>query len=122
MALVQAPVVLDRDPHQLHLVEDQPERADRAHEHRRECDVEREARVRERTARCLRLVAALGREVDVGPAGEQVLLVPIALSVTDEHELAGCRAAFLFSSCAPLFRSSAPEINRGFRLTSREMG
>src|SRR5438105_4967687 len=33
------------------------------------------------------LVAALVRQVHVGPAGEAVLAVPIAFTVTDEHQL-----------------------------------
>ena len=60
-------------------------------EHRRERDVEREPFGDERAAAGARFLAALRGEVDVGPAGEKVLLVPVALSVADEHELAGRR-------------------------------
>src|SRR5690606_4908557 len=88
MALAQAPMALDGDPHQLHLVEDQPQRADRADEHGRQRDVEREARLAQRAARVAGFALALLREVDVRPAGEKILEVPVALAVAHQHQRA----------------------------------
>jgi hypothetical protein len=51
VALVQAPRALDRNPHQVHFVEDDPERADGALQDRSERDVEGELLAEEFLAR-----------------------------------------------------------------------
>ena len=86
VTLVQAPAALDGQPHQVHLVEDDPERADRALQHRDERDVERDALGLEQPTGFARLFAPLRGEVDVDPAGEQVLEVPDALAVAQQDE------------------------------------
>src|SRR5690606_34476593 len=54
----------------------------------RERDVEGQARIAQRAAGVARLAAPLLREVDVRPAGEEVLQGPVALAVAHEHQLA----------------------------------
>ena len=78
----------DRDPHQVHLVERDPERADRPLQDRGEGEVEGEAGLASAAGRprAPRRTPCLG-EVDVGPAGEAVLLVPVALAVAQQDEL-----------------------------------
>src|SRR5690606_24724262 len=88
MALVEPPMPLDGDPREIHLVEDQPQRADRTNEHGRERDIEDEARFLQRAARLGRLATPLLGEVDIRPPGEQILEVPFALAVAHEHQLA----------------------------------
>ena len=60
---------------------------DRALEPRGVADVKVEARLLEGTAACRRLFATRVGELDIGPAGEQVELVPFGFSVTDKDEL-----------------------------------
>jgi hypothetical protein len=89
VALVQAPAVLDGQPHAVHLVERDPQRADRALQHRGVRVIERDAGGRELAPGLARLFASLVGEIDVVPAGEQVGDVPLALAVTDENEFSG---------------------------------
>ena len=79
--------MLDRDPHQVELVERDPQRPDRPLEHRGEGDVECEPLGLEQLAGPLRLGLALLGEVDVGPSGEQVFLVPDAFAVAQQYDL-----------------------------------
>ena len=88
--LVEPPRVLHGDPHQVQLVQGDPQGADRPLEDRRERDVERESLGLEQLAGPLRLGLPLVGQVDVGPAGEQVFLVPDALAVTQQHDLGHC--------------------------------
>jgi hypothetical protein len=86
VALVQAPVVLDRQPHHVHLVQRQPQRADGALEHRGVGQVEGEAGFAQLPAGAwLRLDAFFG-QVDVGPAGEAVFQVPGGFAVAHEYD------------------------------------
>ncbi len=64
----------------------QIERALRADERGGEGDVELEALAFKLAPGFARLGDALVGEIDVAPAGEQVLQVPVALAVTHEHE------------------------------------
>jgi hypothetical protein len=70
MALIQAPAALDRQPEQIHLLEQQPLRADRALEHRGEYHVRYQALAPDFLPGAFCLIAAQCREVDVGPARE----------------------------------------------------
>jgi hypothetical protein len=63
VALVQAPVLLHRQPQAVHLLEREVERADGALQHRGEGEVEVEALVAKAPPGVARLVDALGREV-----------------------------------------------------------
>src|SRR5690242_2213901 len=84
---IEAPAPVHRDPHQVHLVLHQPERADRALEHGGVRDVESETLLAQCGSRALRLRDAAIREIDVGPAGEAVLPVPGAFAVPKKNEL-----------------------------------
>src|SRR6185437_3729454 len=55
-------------------------------EHAREATIEIEALVAQQGARCASLVDALVTKVDVPPAGEAVLVVPLRLPVPQQHE------------------------------------
>lgn len=71
----------------IHLAEHDVEGVDRALEARSVADVKVETGFFEGAAACRRLFAARVGELDIGPAGEQVELVPLGLSVTDKDEL-----------------------------------
>jgi hypothetical protein len=87
VALVQAPFVAGRDPHQIHFVLHVPQRADRALEHRGVGQVEREAGFTQQFAALAGLGDACVGQVDVDPAGEAVLQIPRRFAVADEDEL-----------------------------------
>src|SRR5439155_1420067 len=78
--------LLDRQPHLIQAVERDPQRPNRALQHRRERDVERVAAFFQQAARVARLLAPLVGQVDVGPAREPVLLVPGAFTVPKQNE------------------------------------
>jgi hypothetical protein len=94
VTLVQPPGALHRYPHALHLIEHDPERADRALEHRSEGDVDRQMLAHQLAAGLGCLAAAELGQLDVGPAGEQVLHVPQALAMAHQNELARRAAVF----------------------------
>ena len=87
MALVEAPVALYRDPHEIHTVEDEPESPYRALQDRSEGDIEDEALFTQQLPRRFRFLSSLLGQVHVGPAGKEVLLVPHALAVPQEDYL-----------------------------------
>ena len=78
---------MDRNPHEVHRVEHDPERADGALQHRRVRDVEDESLFLEHAGSALRLGDALFGQIDVGPSGKAVFLVPGALAVPQKNEL-----------------------------------
>jgi hypothetical protein len=84
--LVQPPAVDDRQPHLIEPVERDPERANRALQHRRVGEVESVAAVLEQLAGGAGLFAAAFGQIDVGPSGEAVFLVPDALAVAEQYE------------------------------------
>jgi hypothetical protein len=43
-----------------------------------------------------RFFTPLRRQIDVGPAREKILLIPVALPVTNEHQLADWRPNLVF--------------------------
>ena len=77
--------MLDRQPHQVHFVERQPQRADRALQHRSVGQVEAESGFAQQLAGLARFRFALGGQVDVGPAGEAVVEVPGGFAVAHEN-------------------------------------
>lgn len=87
VALVELPRFDDGQPLAVHLTEHDVEGVDRALEARGVADVKVETRLFEGVAACRRLFAARVGEFDIGPAGEQVELVPLGFSVTDKDEL-----------------------------------
>src|SRR5208282_1365231 len=86
MAFVEAPVVVDRNPHQVHLVEHQPERADGALEDGGERAIKLESCRVQNAAGLSRLALTLGGQIDIGPACEPVLLVPGRFAVANQYE------------------------------------
>ncbi|KAJ8525203.1 hypothetical protein ON010_g15912 [Phytophthora cinnamomi] len=86
VALVEAPGLVHGDPHLVALLQHVPQRADGALEVRRVGHVEGVALLLEQLAGGGRLLVALLRELHVVPAREQVLLVPLALAVADQHQ------------------------------------
>ena len=94
--LVQPPALGHRNPEQVERVERDPERLDRALQHRRVRDVEDVAAVAQQAAGLARFVAAARRSDRRRPAGEAVFLVPGALAVAEQDDLcmvaqAACR-------------------------------
>src|SRR5690606_13084364 len=85
VTLVQAPAPLDRQPHEVHLVQHDPRGADSALEDRGEDEVELEPLLLEKPPGFARLITARVGQVDVDPAGKKVLQVPDALSVTEQY-------------------------------------
>ena len=86
MALVQPPVLLDRQPQPPHRLEREVEGLDRPRLDAGEAEVEIEPARRHQLARQPRLLDALRGQVDVPPAGEAILEVPRRLAVADEDE------------------------------------
>ena len=86
VALVQAPRTLHRDPVAVGGVQGQVGGGDGPTLHRGVHDVGEQAGLLELLATSDGLGPALVSQVDVDPAGEQVLGVPLALAVTKENE------------------------------------
>ncbi len=89
MALVEAPGALDGDPVAIHHVEGDVGGLDGATEQRGVQHVGEESFLLEELATALGFAEALLVEVDVHPAGEQVLGVPLALAVAEQDQLVG---------------------------------
>ena len=87
VALVEPPGAAHRDPVEVHLVQRELQRRDRAAQKRGEGLVEAEPRLPEQLAGVVGFLHALLAEGDVHPAGEAVLLVPVAFAVAHEDEL-----------------------------------
>src|SRR5215467_6853384 len=86
VAFVQRLILENRDRRLAQLGQHQVERALRAFERGRKCDVELDSLRLELTPGLASLGDALFGEVDVAPTGEQIFQVPIALAVAHEHE------------------------------------
>jgi hypothetical protein len=87
VALVEPPALVHGQPEQVHALERDGERADRALQERGVGHVEGVALGAEEPRRLLRFPDALRREVDVRPAREPVLEVPRALAVPQQDQL-----------------------------------
>ena len=77
-----------------HRVQRDPQRSDRPLEHGGVRDVEYVALAPEQLTGGLRLAPAVLRQIDVGPAGEAVLEIPLAFSVAQQDELVHGRVRF----------------------------
>ena len=86
MSFVETPAALDRYPHPVGGVEDDPQGADRPREHRGEGDGGTELLAQQFAPGLRRLEQSLFAQVDVVPAGEQVIDIPGALSVADQNQ------------------------------------
>ena len=85
--LVQPPVPQHRNPHQVHLVEHNPESPDGALQDRGVGNVESTGPLPgARCPACPCLLDTGIREIDVRPAGEEILLVPHAFPVTQQNK------------------------------------
>src|SRR5690606_34637751 len=89
VTLVEAPRPLHGDPVAVRRVEREVRRRDGAAQERGVHDVGRDAGLGEELTAALRLLGPLLRQGDVHPAGEQVLGVPFALAVAEQHEGVG---------------------------------
>ena len=100
VAFVQPPVANDRNPHQVHLVLDVPERTNRTLQNGCVSDVEVVAEVPEELSGRDRFRVAFLREIDIVPTRKQVLEIPVTLAVTAENELAShvCSSLLFVSS------------------------
>ena len=87
VTLVEAPGLVDGQPRAVHLVQNDVQGVDGALQERRVADVEVIALLLEGLAASSGLGAAGVGEVHVGPAGEEVELVPLALAVTNDDEV-----------------------------------
>ena len=83
MTLIEEPGFGFGNPHQIHLVEDNPERSDGAFEHRRIRFVKRKAFGFQQFTRRVRFFLALFGKVNVLPARKPIFLVPLAFAVSD---------------------------------------
>ena len=81
VTFVQPPGAFDRHPHLVHLVENDPERADCALEHRGEGAVDLDPLFRQRPAGRPRFFHPGRGQIDVHPTGKAILQVPVALAV-----------------------------------------
>ena len=86
MSFVKAPVSLNRNPHQVHFIQLDPERAYRPLQYRGKGYVETESLLFHQPARLCGLLYPLIGKVDVGPAGKEVFLVPDTLSVPKQDD------------------------------------
>src|SRR5262245_37220296 len=87
MTLVQAPVLLDGNPKAIEPVECDVERSNGTLQQRCVGDVEVVLTFAQQSAGLGGFFAALVGQVDIGPAGEPVFLVPGALAVTEQDDL-----------------------------------
>ena len=86
VALVEAPVVDDRQPLAVQFIQGVPQGVDGALEHAGVAEVELIAFCFQQPACVLGLLHAGGGQVDIGPAGEAVVEVPGGFAVADENE------------------------------------
>ncbi len=85
MAFVQAPVEGHRQPHPIHLVERQPERADGPFQDRGVGNIEIEAGRSQGAPGLARFDDALFGQVDIDPAGKAVFLIPGGFAVAQQN-------------------------------------
>src|SRR6186997_3449075 len=110
MAFVQQPGLRLRYPHQVHLVEDDPKRSDRAFQHRRVGLIKNKTLGFKEPARSFSLFPSLFGKIDVLPACKAIFLVPLALAVADQNQLVHYFPIFidLTSSSKTAEQSSPP--------------
>src|SRR5690606_20960327 len=88
MPLVEPPVPYHGDPHLVELIQHDPERADGPLQDRRVGDVELVVQVSQAARGLQGFFSPQVGEVDVGPSGEEVLQVPVALAVAAQNQFA----------------------------------
>ena len=86
MALVQPPVLVLGQPQAAHCLERQMQRLDRASLERSEGQRGQHALVLQQLSRSKSLGRALFGHVDIPPAGEAVLKIPLRLAVADQDQ------------------------------------
>ena len=86
VTLVEAPVALNGDPVAIGGVESQVRGHDRATQHRREQEIRQNAGFLEELTTVGSLRAALVRQRNIHPTGEEVLCIPFALAVAEQHQ------------------------------------
>src|SRR5690606_1815365 len=87
VALVEPPALGHRNPQLVELVECDPARPQRTLEHRGERDVEGVPLGAKQVSGAARLFEAPGAQIDVGPPGDPVPVMPGAFSVSDTYDL-----------------------------------
>src|SRR5262249_30381803 len=117
MTFIEAPRTMHGNPHQVHDIERNPERANRSLQHGGVGDVEREAACEEGAPGRGRLGPPLLGQVNIGPAGEAVLAVPVALTVSQKNKFVhpGALLIALAGLCCGLIYSSprGRRVNQG---------
>ena len=116
MTLVEAPVALNRDPVAVSGVQRQVGRHDGAAKHRGEELLGEDTSLLEELTTVGRLGAALLRQRDVNPPGEEVLCVPFALAVAEQHK-GVCHSPIL-----PVLGSQEPGPGSGARVRHQPQG
>ena len=86
VTLVEAPIALNGDPMAISGVESQVRGHDGATQHRREQEVRENAGFLEELTTVGSLRAALVRQRNIHPTGEEVLCIPFALAVAEQHQ------------------------------------
>ena len=97
MTLVEAPVALNGNPVAVGGVESQVRGHDGATQHRREQEIRENAGFLEELTTVGSLRAALVRQRNIHPTGEEVLCIPFALAVAEQHQCV-CHDVILPSS------------------------
>ena len=77
---------MHRNPHEVQFVERHPQRSNGALEHRGVGHVESIALGLQHHAGFVSFLASFVGEIHIGPAGEAILFVPIALAVAEQYE------------------------------------
>src|SRR5690606_3497467 len=114
VALVQAPAQADGGVHGVHFVQRDPEGADGALQNRAECQVKFVAFLFEQLARLARLFAPRFGEVDIGPAGETVFKVPLALAVAHQDDLIHGKSHLEVNNLRPFYNRQIMPITPAF--------
>ena len=86
VTLVEAPVALNGDPVAIGGVEGEVRGHDGATQHRREQEIRENAGFLEELTTVGSLRAALVRQRNIHPTGEEVLCIPFALAVAEQHQ------------------------------------
>src|SRR5690606_2656872 len=116
MALIETPAQADGRMHCIHGFQCDPERADGALEHGTIGQVEFEAFLLEQLACLARLLAPGFGQIDVGPAGETVFEVPLALAVAHQDKFVHGKSHMEVNNCRPFYnRLILPFIPAYFR-------
>ncbi|MNV55663.1 hypothetical protein D3C71_1479030 [compost metagenome] len=124
MALVQLPGFLHRNPEQVQFLQNVIQRLDRPLQNRSERKIEGIARLLKRSPRFLRLLDPLLCQIRITPAGEQILLVIFALSMTDQHDFVHTPtplpcASFSITLSSSYLKQTMGFINRRERLRAK---